>query len=208
MRGLSTQAFTVKGEETRATIDLVRRKVRLGGAAWRLDEYNGPELFKHARAWLKDKGVDVKLEEPKFSQGKSVFDKQQAKAYGEALWWLDAQFRSFKVELTEGVTSPIFVYAHHFDLSLVWFPHDDERQLSVGWSTGDETVNEPYIYLTAYPEPAGFTELDLPAAAHWQVEGFSGAILPYAVLAASDRPAELFKQFAGDMFRTARPLLG
>jgi len=134
------------------------------------------------------------------------YDTEQASKYGEALWWLDKQFRIVKAGLVEGLTSPILVYPHHFDLSLVWFPHDDQLQFSLGWSTGDETINEPYIYLTASPEPKGFTDMKLPVGAYWQKEGFSGAILPYAVLATNKKPEELFQKFslclsAGGRFR-------
>ena len=208
MRGLLTQEFNVQGEATRASIDLVRRKVRLGAAAWRLDEYDGPELFKNVRVWLESKDSAVQLEEPKFRRPAAPFDKEQAAAYAEALWWLDKQFRVLKAGIAEGVTSPILLYPHHFDLSLVWFPHDNERQLGIGWSGGDKTISEPYLYLTAYPEPAGFTKLELPPEAHWQSEDFSGAVLPYAALAASAQPAELFERFARGAFTAARPLLG
>lgn len=209
MRGISTQTFMIGGTETRASIDLVRHKVRLGGSKWRLDEYDGPELFKNVRVWLESQGVKVTLEEPEFGGGKGQrFDAEQATAYAEALWWLDKQFRDLKASLTEGMTSPILLYPHHFDLSLVWFPHDDERQLTIGWSTGDETIAEPYVYLTAYPEPTGFTELKLPAGTYWQKDGFSGAILPYAILQASGQPAVLFERFGWGTLKAARPLLG
>ena len=206
MRGLSTQAFSVAGEEMRAVLDLVSNKVRLGGDKWLLQDYDGPELFKEVQVWLQSKGVDVELEEPEFANGNRQFDDIQATVYAEALWWMEAQFRALKAGLNEGVTSPILLYPHHFDLSLVWFPYDDERQLSLGFSTGDETVSEPYLYLTAYPEPIGFTDIELPEGAHWQTDGFSGAILPYAALVASNQPEELLEQFAGGTFKKARPL--
>jgi hypothetical protein len=206
MRGLGTQAFMVNDEEVRAGLDLVRRKVRLDGGEWRLKEYDGPELFKNVRAWLESKSTNAKLDEPKFGGVGQTFDSDQATAYAEALWWFDKQFRVLKAGLDEGVTSPVLLYPHHFDLSLAWFPYDDERQLSVGWSTGDETIKEPYVYMTTYPEPAGFTKLTLPIGAYWQTEGFSGAILPYAVLQSSQEPEVLFRQFAGETFAAARPL--
>jgi len=206
MRGLSTQAFTVAGAEMRAVLDLVRNKVRIGSDKWPLQDYDGPELFKEVQVWLQSKGVDVELEEPKFANGNRQFDAPQATAYAEALWWVEAQFRDLKSKLGEGVTSPILLYPHHFDLSLVWFPHDDKRQLGLGFSTGDETIAEPYLYLTAYPAPTSFMDIELPEGAHWQKDGFSGAILPYAMLQASDQPEELLDQFAGQTFKKARPL--
>jgi hypothetical protein len=207
MRGLSTQVFKVAGRELRATLDLVKHKVRLDGDKWLLTDYDGQQLFSEVQVWLQSQGSEAELEPPKFADG-GEFNPDQATLYGEALWWLEARFRELKAGIREGVTSPILLYPHHFDLSLVWFPHDDERQLGVGWSTGDKDVTEPYLYLTAYPEPDGFKSIKLPEGAHWQSEGFSGGVLPYAALAASGSPDKLFKQFTADTLKAARPLFG
>jgi hypothetical protein len=207
LRGLSTQSFMLDGQAVRATLDLVRCKVRLEERQWSLQTVDGPTLFREVQTWLQSKGVTAELEQPEFSSS-TDFNLEQAAVYGQALWWLEEQFHDLKTELVEGVTSPILLYPHHFDLSLVWFPHDDERQLSVGFSTGDEVISEPYLYLTAYPEPDGFKVLKLPAAAQWQTDGFSGGVLPYAQLQASSQPGELLQQFTLEMFKAARPLLG
>ena len=92
-------------------------------------------------------------------------------------------------------------------MSLVWFPYEDTRQLAIGFSTGDQTIPEPYLYLTAYPEPDGFTKLALPEAAYWQAEGFSGAILPYAALQASNDAETLFQAYT-NVLNSTRSLLG
>ena len=196
MRGLVTQSFKVNGVETGATLDLVRQKVRLCNEKWSLRENPPAQILTHIKSWLKEQNIEVDLDEPDFVAGTLEYDPAQAEAYAQALWWLEEQFRSVKSSLNDGVTAPILLYPHHFDLSLVWFPWDDERQVSIGWSTGDETIKESYLYLTAYPEPKGFTSLELPTEAYWQKEGFSGAILPYAKLAANSDPAELFQKFS------------
>jgi hypothetical protein len=103
--------------------------------------------------------------------------------------------------------SPILLYPHHFDLALTWFPWNDERQMTVGFSTGDEAVAEPYIYLSAYPEPASFGGLALPAGAHWQSAGFSGAVLPYGALRASTEPEKLLREFTEPLFAHGRKLM-
>jgi hypothetical protein len=196
MRGPLTQAMTVKGSEVRGSIDLVRHKVRLDGVKWKLEEYDGPELYKNVRVWLQGQGIDSELAEPEFGGVGKEYDREQAAAYAEALWWIDKQFRIIKAGLEGGLTSPILIYPHHFDLSLVWFPHDDERQLGLGWSTGDETIPEPYLYITQYPEKKDFTVRKLPDEAHWQTDGFSGAVLPYEALVKSNDPEELLRRFA------------
>jgi hypothetical protein len=207
LRGLITQPFMIKDEQVRASLDFVRHKVRLGGSSWSLSEYSPPEIFNNVRLWLENREIQVSLEQPKSKTHTTHFDPQQASYYAAALWWLDTQFRELRASLSDGLVSPILLYPHHFDLSLVWFPQNDEQQLAIGFSSGDETIIEPYIYLTAYPEPTGFTKLTLPRGAYWQPSGFSGAILPYSALSASADPIGLFRDFAG-VFAAARPLTG
>lgn len=195
MRGLSTQPFSIGSKELRASLDLVKHKFRLEGSVWPLEEYASPELLNNVRVWLAGHGLDVRLPEPPFPKGVPVFDRVQADSYAAALWWLDEQFRHFKTRFSEGLASPILLYPHHFDLSLVWFPLGDDKQLALGFSTGDETIAEPYIYLTAYPDPVGFTDIKLSGGAYWQSKGFNGAILPYAALQASKDPEKLLRDF-------------
>jgi hypothetical protein len=206
MRGISTQPFTVKDQELRVVLDFVRHTVRFGETGWRLDAYGGAELFNNFKIWLESQGLDTQLETPKFN-GTGHYDEDQGATYAEALWWIDKQFRILKAKIDQGVTSPILLYPHHFDLALSWFPFDDDKQFTIGFSTGDENVKQPYLYLTAYPEPAGFKGLKLPKGAYWQTDGFSGAILPYSTLQSSPKPAELFEGFA-NIFSIAKPLLG
>jgi len=207
LRGLSTQEFMFKGQPLRATLDLVRHKVRLAGEKWSLRE-NPPALIaENIQEWLAGQGEKVALDLPEFVAGTVEYDQSQADSYAGALWWFDEQFRSVKEGLKQGITQPILLYPHHFDLSLVWFPWDDERQIGLGWSTGDEHVKEAYLYLTAYPEPTGFTKLGLTKNAYWQKAGFSGAVLPYKNLHLSSDPAGLFKEFAAIMLQ-AKNLFG
>jgi hypothetical protein len=196
MRGPTTQSFMIKDREVRGSIDLVRHKMRLDGVNWRLEEYDGPELYKNVRLWLQSQGIESELAEPKFGGVGKEYDPEQAGKYTEALWWLDRQFRIIKAGLKGGLTSPILLYPHHFDLSLVWFPNNDDKQFSLGWSTGDETIAEPYLYITAYAGPEDFTARKLPSEAFWQKDGFSGAILPYEALVKSTEPEELLRRFA------------
>jgi len=207
LRGLITQPFVMNGEASQASLDLVRRKLRLNGSSWPLQDYQAQELFNNVRAWLEAHSIQAKLAQPNFNSSAKHFNEQQSDLFAEALWWMDKQFNWLKTSLQGGLSSPIFLYPHHFDLSLVWFPYEDDRQLAIGFSTGDETIAEPYLYLTAYPEPAGFTKLRLPKQAYFQTAGFSGAILSYDKLQTSDDPAAVFRNYA-NLLHQARPLFG
>ena len=88
-------------------------------------------------------------------------------------------------------TSPIQLWPHHFDLSMLWLPGEkipgqdpeneeySDKQMNFGFTFGDDTIAEPYFYVTAYPLPDSLPKLQLPAEARWHNEGFNGAVLLY-----------------------------
>ncbi len=207
VRGLVTQPFMVNGEPVQASLDFVRQKVRLGGSAWPLNEYAATEIFNNIQVWLDSHGAPVKLQQPKLTTHAQHFDSHQLELYADALWWMEKQFRLVKTSLHEGLTSPILLYPHHFDLSLVWFPHSDDQQLAIGFSSGDEAIAEPYLYFTAYPELADFKKLVVPQPATLHTTGFNGVVLTYAELRMSPNPVQLFQDYTG-LLTTARQMPG
>lgn len=92
------------------------------------------------------------------------------------------------------------VWPGHFDLCMMWIPGEkipgqdpdneeySDKQMNFGFTLGDEGIPEPYFYVTAYPLPEAFPNLDLPAGATWHTEGFSGAVLRYETLQKSQDP--------------------
>jgi hypothetical protein len=157
---------------------------------------------------LEHRDTAAKLITPRFEKTARQFNEQQSDTYSKALWWINDVFMSLKPKLIGGVVSPILLYPHHFDVSLVWYPFDDDRQIAIGWSSGDDTIPEPYVYATAYPEPDGFAKLPLPKGAYWHHTGFRGAILTYAHLQASSDPIALFERYAQATVLAVKPLFG
>jgi len=117
-----------------------------------------------------------------------------------ALASVAAALEEFRAGIREE-TSPIQVWPHHFDLSMLWLPGPKvagqdpaneeyaDRQMNFGFTFGDGTIAEPYLYVTAYPLPDVLPVIALPAGTSWRTEGFSGAVLLYKDLAAMDDPA-------------------
>jgi hypothetical protein len=69
--------------------------------------------------------------------------------------------------------------------------------MNFGFTFGDDTIREPYLYATAYPLPPALQTIDWPAGTQWHAEGFDGAVLPYRVLRAqADRRAYLSNLWA------------
>ena len=65
-----------------------------------------------------------------------------------------------------------------------------DQQMNFGFALGDEGINEPYFYITAYPGVDAFASLSLPAGASWHSEGFNGVLLSYSDLLAQDNPEQ------------------
>ncbi|MFI5270582.1 MAG: DUF5996 family protein [Candidatus Saccharimonadales bacterium] len=195
LRGLVTEPLKINGDMLNASLDFVTQKVRLGNSSWRLDEYSPPEIEKNILSWLQNNNQKKELEKEELKGGAYVFNKKHAKDYAQSLWWIQSQIKIHAEELTGGYKAPILLYPHHFDLSFVWFPFDDDRQIALGYSTGDENIASPYLYLTAYPEPEGIKSVNLPDGVKLQAEGFSGIILPYEKLRSSNDPTFLFEGY-------------
>jgi hypothetical protein len=96
--------------------------------------------------------------------------------------------------------SPIQVWPHHFDVSMIWLPGgkvarqdraDEEyadKQMNFGFAFGDDSIPEPYFYVTAYPLPDDLPSVALPIGTTWHDDGFNGAVLLYKDLAAMADP--------------------
>lgn len=68
-------------------------------------------------------------------------------------------------------------WPHHFDLdSLV--PLGKGRTMGLGWCPGDDYCDEPYFYLSMYPEPVIPKLPLLPPQGHWHSYQFVAALAP------------------------------
>ena len=120
----------------------------------------------------------------------SSYSVEQANKMVNALSAVVAAMVSFRAGVREE-TSPIQLWPHHFDLSMLWLPgetipgqdRDDEenadKQMNFGFTFGDESIPEPYFYITAYPLPDAFSSIVFPDGTAWRSDGFTGAVLTY-----------------------------
>jgi hypothetical protein len=81
-------------------------------------------------------------------------------------------------------------WPHHFDLdSLVSLGNN--RTTGLGFSAGDEYYDEPYFYVTIYPEPNPAALPKLPALGQWHTRDFIAAVAPAGkIIAANDQRKE------------------
>ncbi len=193
-------------------LDLIHHQLRiLTSAGENLDlPLKGQSLadfYSEVRAAFEGLEIPWGVDSAQFlDESAGEWDREAVSRYRRALAEIDTVFKTFKGEHREE-TSPVQLFPHHFDLALSWFsgrkvtgqdPENEDwanEQMTLGYATGDDSIPEPYFYATAYPEPEGFVGSTLPERADWNEAGFSGAVLPYAVLVGNEQSVELLAEF-------------
>ena len=140
---------------------------------------------------------------------------EQARAMAASLSSIATAMTGLRASIKEE-TSPIQLWPHHFDLSMIWLPGEkidgenpeneeqSDKQMNVGFAFGDSSVPEPYFYVTAYPLPAAMRETPLPSGSIWHGDGFDGAMVTYAHVAASDDPQAYLMTLWRDLLASGR----
>jgi hypothetical protein len=121
------------------------------------------------------------------------FSHSHAESMGQVLRSVAAEMETFRAGIGEE-TSPIQLWPHHFDLSMIWLPGEkipgqdplneevSDKQMNFGFAFGDDSIPEPYFYVTAYPTPDAMAAVQLPSGSEWRTDGFNGAVLTYETL--------------------------
>lgn len=154
------------------------------------------ELAKKVSDFLTSNGVDAQRVPENESYAEREFadySAEHARRLGKVMHAVSGAMASFRAGVAEE-TSPIQLWPHHFDLAMLWLPGEkivgedpkdeesSDKQMNFGFTFGDESIPEPYFYVTAYPLPESFPDLRLPTGTTWRTQGFNGAVLPYRSL--------------------------
>ncbi len=167
-----------------------------------LDGQSPAQLARLIDDFLLDSGVEIDVhasrEAPR-DEGFDGYSAVHADNMGRVLAGVNAAMAQFRSGIRLE-TSPIQLWPHHFDLSMLWLPGrkiegqdpDDEeysdKQMNFGFTFGDEAIPEPYFYVTAHPLPDTFPGMELPTGTRWNTDGFNGALLLYNTLVNSSDP--------------------
>lgn len=206
LTGLTTGVVRA-GVDFELELDFIANKLRVRTTEKVLTEDLTGQSAESLASWLDETlaaaGVDASLvpgDKVRGDQQFADYSTAQAIALQGAFASVSAALEHFRAGIREE-TSPIQVWPHHFDLSMIWLPGhkvpdqdpaDEEyadKQMNFGFAFGDEGIEEPYFYVTAYPLPDALPKVELPEGATWKSEGFSGAVLLYKDLVAMNDPA-------------------
>ncbi len=179
-----------------------RTKTLGGDHITALDGQSGAELAAWLDESLAECGVDTSLGPGEGVRSETTFtgySPEQAKNLHGALSSVAASLEHFRAGIREE-TSPIQIWPHHFDLSMIWLPGDKiagldpndeesaDKQMNFGLTFGDSSIPDPYLYITAYPHNDRLQETELPDGANWHSKEFNGVVLRYNDLIAMPDP--------------------
>ncbi len=110
-------------------------------------------------------------------------DAALAADYAQALWAIFTAVARFRARLS-GTMTPLVVWPHHFDLSMLWFAGGEadehhKAHLNFGFAPFSEGFSRPYLYVYAWPMPDGLAQLALPTPARWYTGAWSGVVIDY-----------------------------
>lgn len=225
-RGLTTTPFPVADQNLELILDLAAHRLMIASSeGWEASHLLTGQSAARLCRWI-DRSLTaahVELEPDLLASfdGEAIlpYDAEASGRFREVINWVDAAFRTFKNGLREE-TSPVQLFPHHMDIALNWFsgrlnpgvdPADEEsadEQMNFGFVTGDELVPDAYFYATAYPSPEEWTTLTLPKGAYWHTDGWTGAILPYAVVAGASSPLEMLLEYLRSLQAHGAELMG
>jgi len=124
-----------------------------------------------------------------------------------AAWFGNAALVLAALTMDVRQASPVRCWPHHFDIaSLLTFPREaeaDPAHVGLGLSPGDAPGDLPYFYVNGWPAPDPSDLTPLPPPARWNTDGWVGAVLAAADVAA---PGDVAAQRTRveDFFQTAR----
>jgi Family of unknown function (DUF5996) len=115
-----------------------------------------------------------------------------------AAWFANAEFLLVRVRRQmigrKLTASDVRCWPHHFDLAtLISFPTreaDATGYVGAGLSPGDKYYDEPYFYVSVYPNPGNAALPRLPKLGHWHTHEFTAAVAPaHQIVAANNQKA-------------------
>lgn len=137
-------------------------------------------------------------------------NRQTASDYAGILYAVFTGLARWRARLS-GMTSPLVVWPHHFDLSGLWFLNNElddwQPHLNFGFAPFSDGLARPYLYAYAYPYPTTFTPPPLPVPARWHTEGWQGVVLSYDDMPPTHNLAEYVEQVCQAIYASLLPLI-
>lgn len=175
-------------------LDLVSHSVTITtskGYTWQMPiEGQTIKLFtENILAELGKLGISPSIDTEEFKDEKDRdYNFQHASDIFRYYCIFDMVLKEFKGTLAQE-TSPVQLWPHHMDTAFACYT-DSGLLLTCGFLTGDSSIEEPYFYITAYPEIDDTSAVTLQGKAYWHTEDWQGIIYKYKDLLEADSPRQ------------------
>lgn len=199
---------------------IIVRTLNGGDFSQHLQGQPAASVARSVREFLGDNGIagesmPAPRDDAEHTLAHTGYSAEMAQSIGDAWCAVLASLEILRNGIREE-TSPLQLWPHHFDISLLWLPGeliagqnpaDEEqadKQMNFGFTLGDEGIAEPYFYITAYPLPEALPATPLPAGCYWHTTSFTGAALLYRTLVQRDDPTDHLLSFWRTLLQAGR----
>jgi len=172
----------------------------------------GKDLFERVSLGIAARGGRYKppKREILFDETPIEIDSKTARNYWRAFQEVHTGIGRF-VDQLDLLRTPLVVWPEHFDLSTLLFLGNEidegKPHLNFGFAPYSEGIEFPYLYAYAYPYPDRYQPPALPAGAYWNTQYWTGAVVPYEVIAEPPNSAEWVSACCREIYQGLRPLL-
>ena len=202
-----------------AALEFAPAAVALGDDRQDLDGRTYDEIVRAMRSQLEARGFDparlaLRLPgdlEPGPIQSGATMAVDAALSAGLGRWFGFANAHLAEAASAHGVSISVPCWPDHFDLAVAVMIDGAPAagaQVTLGFSPGDGSIDEPYFYITPWPVPVdGVAGVPAPAGGRWHVEGWTGLALPASAILVAPDADSATAAFLGRGFEIARDLV-
>ena len=194
-KGLTTTTIkTNNGREFEIILNLINHKIEIISSN---KNYWSEDLVSLSVSGLIDlillaltkMEIDVDLKNVPYEEKPGEYNLVHAENFWISYFCFFSVFSQFR-KLIDFDLSPIQIWTHHLDIAFSYYTGkkvrdlknretENSEQITYGFLTGDNAINEPYLYVISYPEISNLTANKLDNDAFWYDGDWQGAILKY-----------------------------
>lgn len=142
------------------------------------------EISEELLGVLKDYGVNETIDLSKFGSPNPIdINEIDAAEFHSQLVNYNELIKNFHKGIPSGVKTQVCLWPHHFDNSFKWFSgrkiDDQDEQMGIGISNGDDIYELPYIYINFWPSLRKTNTLEIAPGAILYDQEWTGLVLPY-----------------------------
>ena len=160
-------------------------------------------ISEELKSLLSKYGANPEIDESTLDNTKAFdISEKDAEDFSAQLINFHQMLKGFHKKINSGVKTQICLWPHHFDNAFKWFSgkkiDEQDEQMGIGVSNGDEMYELPYIYVTFLPALRKTNTLEIPEGAFLHDSDWTGIVLPYEAIIEKkniDEQTELINSF-------------